>query len=181
MNAKDTLKKIADALNITSKEDAKVEPAVEAPVVETVEAPVEDVKPVEETVENVEETKIENEETIKTDENTETDLEKDVVEDVKEDAPEVKSEAIQNAEKAVEKAEEMKDEIKKEEPSEIDLLKSQLNELKDIIKQQSEVPVIDEEPKGLIHNPEGNVSKKTTKIGNKGGDVISRVYQYINR
>ena len=48
MNAKDTLKKIADALNITSNEEAKVETAVEAPV-ETVEAPVEDVKPVEET------------------------------------------------------------------------------------------------------------------------------------
>ena len=174
MNAKDTLKKIADALNITSKEDVKVETA-EAPVVETVETPVEDVKPVEETpvVETVEDVK----------ETPETDLKEDVIkEDIKvKDDPEVKSEAIQNAEKAVEKAEEMKDEIKKEEPSELDLLKTQLNELKDIIKQQSEVPSIDEEPKGLIHNPEGNVSKKTTKIGNKGGDIVSRVYQYINR
>tara|TARA_R110001606_G_scaffold377441_1_gene536512 strand:- start:68 stop:595 length:528 start_codon:yes stop_codon:yes gene_type:complete len=175
MNAKDTLKKIADALNITSKEDAKVETAVETPVVETVEAPIEDVKQVEETpvVETVEDVK----------ETPETDLKEDAIkEDIEaKDAPEVKSEAIQNAEKAVGKAEEMKDEIKKEEPSELDLLKLQLNELKDIIKQQSEVPSIDEEPKGLIHNPEGNVSKKTTKIGNKGGDIVSRVYQYINR
>lgn len=159
LNAKETLKKIADALNVVSNDEPKVEEVVETP--ETVEAQdtPEVTKEVVETPEATEETT-----------------------EVKEEVKEEKSEEPKEEPKVEEK-----EEIKPDD-SRVKELEAQIESLKDIIsksleqeevKQEApEVPT--EEPKGLTHSPEKPVRKKANGIGSKGGDIKSRVFKYIN-
>lgn len=150
MNAKETLKKIAEALNIVGDK-------VEAPEVVEPKAEEAKVEAVAEVVEAVEATP------------------EAVVEEA---AKEVK-------ETEVEVTSEVETKVVEEDPR-VQELEGQLNDLKDLLKAamaqpeevKVEVPV--EEPKGLTHSPEKNVNKKSTKIGNKGKDTLSRVFKYIN-
>ena len=161
LNAKETLKKIADALNVVSNDESKVEEVIETP--ETVEA---------------QETPEVAKEVVETPEATEGTTE--VKEEVKETAEVV-------AETTEETKVEEKDEVKADD-SRVKELEAQIESLKDIIsksleqeevKQQApEVPT--EEPKGLTHSPEKPVRTKANGIGSKGGDIKSRVFKYIN-
>ena len=159
LNAKETLKKIADALNVVSNEEPKAEEVVEtSDVIEAQDAP--------EVVEEV----------VKTPEATEGTAE------VKEEVVEEKSEEPKEEPKAEEKEEVKADDSRVKE------LESQIESLKDIIaksleqeevKQEApELPT--EEPKGLTHSPEKPVRTKANGIGSKGGDIKSRVWKYIN-
>jgi len=156
MNAKETLKKIAEALNIVGGEEAKVEETVEA----TVEAPVEEVKeevateaPVVEAVE--EEVKEETVEATETVEETE-------VKEVEEEVPSKENERVRELESQLA-------DLKK-------ILESAMTEPK-----TEEVPEVkQEEPKGLTHSPEKEIQKKAKGIGSKGMTIQERVYKYIN-
>ncbi len=164
MNAKETLKKIADALNITSSTPEKQEaaPIVEAvEPVEAVEAPVVNEKAVESV--EVADTKTEDVPAIEPEAiapivDKDENLEIEVVEDI--------SEKVDNA--RVKELETQLEDLKK-------ILENALSEPKEEIK--PEQPKADE---GLTHSPEKTVSKKAAGIGNKGGDVMSRVFKYIN-
>lgn len=65
-------------------------------------------------------------------------------------------------------------------------MQKQIDELKEILanalaQPEPEVPEIPKaEPKGLTHSPEKEVNKKAGGIGNKGDDIMSRVFKYIN-
>lgn len=160
MSAKDTLKKIADALGVSPNEKANTEPIVEA-AVEQKEAPAVEKKEEPNSVKEIKETKT---------------VEKEV------ETPKTEVDADKTTEIAKEEVEN-KEEVKEpviNKPSELDLLKDQVNELKKLIA-ENKVPEVEEEPKGLVHNPEAGVSKRGQRIGNKGGDITSRVYKYINR
>ena len=147
MNAKETLQKIAEALNIVDAQPA-VEENVEQPVVE---AQVEE-QPV------VEESKPE-----------EPVADQPVVEEpVVEEQPEAQPEPVA-------------------ENNEVELLKKQLEDMKEILKNalaQPDEPVVPEipkkEPEGLTHSPEANVQQKAKGIGRKGDDIMSRVFKYMN-
>lgn len=147
MNAKETLKKLAEALNIAT-----------------------DQKEFEATVETVEEAKA------------------DPVEVAAEQpATEAQPEKIEAPVAEVEEA---------EEDPRVSELEGQIKELQEILKNalssepevdpeppMVEMPMVEmpsEEPKGLTHSPEKEVRQKGTKIGDKGGDMMSRVFQYIN-
>jgi len=158
MNAKETIKKIADALNITSEEAVQEVKEVETPVEAVEEAKAED------TVEATEETKtteevVEVAEEVKAEENDS----KEVVEPVKEEATPA------NAELEAMKAQ-------------IEELKSLLRTaVKEDSKTKEEVIDVAEEPvQPLTHSPEANVPSNTKKIGGHGGDVLSRVYKYMS-
>lgn len=157
MNAKETIKKIADALNITSEETVK-ETKEEVTPVETVE----EVK-AEDTVEATEEAKTtekveEVTEEVKAEENDS----KEVVEPVKEEA------APANAELEAMKAQ-------------IEELKSLLRTaVKEDSKTEDVIEVAEEPVQPLTHSPEANVPTNTKKIGGHGGDMLSRVYKYMS-
>ena len=167
MNAKETLKKIADALTITSTTPEKQETAPIVEAVEPVEAPVVEAPVVNEKAEEsveVVDTKTEDVPAVEPvaeapvlDENEP--LEKEVVEDVSENK-------VDN------------DRVKD--------LESQIEDLKKILENALSEPKEDklpEQPKaeeGLTHSPEKQVAKKAAGIGKKGDDVMSRVFKYIN-
>lgn len=159
LNAKETLKKIADALNVVSNDEPKTEEVVETP----------------EVVEAQDATEV-TEEVVETPEATE------VTAEVKEEAVEEKSEEPKEEPKA-----EDKEEVKADD-SRVKELEAQIESLKDIIAKsleqeevKQEVPEVPtEEPKGLTHSPEKPVRTKANGIGSKGGDIKSRVWKYIN-
>lgn len=126
---------------------------------------VEDEAPVEE---NAEQTPVEE---VKAEEPTEeTPKAEEVVEETTEEAVEAEPEA--------------------EEPKVSDRemeMQKQIDELKEILANalaqpsEPEVPELPKtEPKGLTHSPEKEVNKKAGGIGNKGDDIMSRVFKYIN-
>lgn len=155
MNANEALRKIAEALNIVEAEP-KVE-NVEQPVEQPIEQPVEEKteQPVEESVEQPVENVIEEQ--------------NEVVEENEEQPSE--PEQPKNDERVAE-------------------LERQLADLKEILKnaftQEPEVetkvetPVQKNEPKGLTHSPEKTVKPQVKAIGNKGNDIMSRVFKYMN-
>ena len=154
MNAKETLQKIAEALNIVSSE--KETEQVEQPVAEQ---PAEEVAQ-EEQAESTQE-------------------EQPVAEVTEEPAEEVAEEPA---------AEEQKEEPKSD--PRVEELERQLADLKEILKNATAQPVEEEkvvpeppkpaEPKGLTHSPEKQVKTKAKGVGNKGGDIMSRVFKYMN-
>jgi hypothetical protein len=160
MNAKETLEKIANALAIAKGDDKKEEttPVVE----EKVEAPA----PVQE-------------------------AEAPKAEDKKEEAPEVvaedvKTEVVETEEKVDEKIEEPVIEEPKEDPK-VAKMQEQIDELQrmleaavkaDTPKEVAETPEVEVKP--LTHSPETKPNTNHKKIGGHGGDVMSRVYQYLS-
>ena len=155
MNAKETLQKIAEALNIVSSEKE----------IEQVEQPVSE-QPAEE---------IAQEEQVES-----TQEEQPVTEVTEEPAEKVAEEPA---------AEEPKEEEPKVDPR-VEELERQLADLKEILKNAMAQPVEEEkelpeppkqeEPKGLTHSPEKQVKTKAKGVGNKGGDIMSRVFKYMN-
>tara|TARA_B110000285_G_C14624990_1_gene380800 strand:+ start:74 stop:538 length:465 start_codon:yes stop_codon:yes gene_type:complete len=154
MNAKETIQKIADALNIT-KDDAKevttevTETPTEATaIVETPEAPeaaqvveaVEEVKVVEETPEAVVETVDEVAETPSADR-------------VELDAMKAQIDELKN------------------------LLKAAVREDS---KEEAKIEVAEAPVAPLTHSPETTSEVSHKKIGGHGGDVLSRVYKYMS-
>jgi hypothetical protein len=146
MNAKETLKKIAEALNIIDEQPA-VEENVDQPVVET----------------QIEEQPVE-----------ETKQEEPVADQPVAEEPVVEAQPEANEEPAAEN-------------NEVELLKKQLDDMKEILKNaltQPDEPVMPEapkkEPEGLTHSPEASVRQKAKGIGKKGDDIMSRVFKYMN-
>ena len=156
MNAKETLKKIAEALNIAGGEPIE---EVKTEVKAEVEA---------ETVE----TKAEVEEIVT-----------EVAEEVKAEA-EVVEEPTKEAEAVVEVTEVVQEPT--ESDKRVAELENQLNDLKKLLKDAMATPEVpemeikQEDPKGLTHSPEKTIRPQHTKIGNKGKDTLSRVFKYIN-
>ncbi len=157
MNAKETLKKIADALNIAAEPTEKPTPQPEPvePTKELIEEP---------TAEVVEEA---------------TEVKEEVTEEPKAE-PQETTEAEPETEVQPEEAkEEPKDER-------VEALEKQLEDLKrilaDAMKQPEpvEVEVPKEEPKGLTHSPEKQVKKVANGVGKKGTSIQERVFKYIN-
>lgn len=164
-SAKETLDKIAQAIGI----------ATATPEVETVEETVETIETpeaveVEETAEETVEATEDN-----ADENTE---------DAKDEAPEAtpEVETVESNDKPEAVAEDKSDDRVKE-------LEAQISDLKKILEdsinsetedavEAPEVPVKEDE--GLTHSPEAEVAVKRTKIGDKGGSIMSNVFKYIN-
>ena len=148
MNAKETLKKIAEALNIVDEQPV-VEETVEQPAAEAqAEQPVADEKPEVEAEQPVAE-------------------EPAAEEPVAEEQPEAKDEPAEN--------------------NEVELLKKQIDDMKEILKNalaepaEPAVPEIPtKEPEGLTHSPEAQVQQKAKGIGRKGDDIMSRVFKYMN-
>ena len=154
MNAKETIQKIADALNIT-KEDAKevtpevTETPAEAPaIVETPEAP--EAAPVAEEVKE---------------------------EKVAEEAPEAVVETVDEVAEAP-----------SAERVELDAMKAQIDELKNLLKaavredskEEAKIEVEEAPVAPLTHSPENTSEVSHKKIGGHGGDVLSRVYKYMS-
>ena len=164
-SAKETLDKIAQAIGI-----ATATPEVEA---------------VEETVETIETPEaVEAEETVEEAVETTEDATEETTEEVKEEATEAatEAEAVESNDKPEAVAEDKSDDRVKE-------LEAQISDLKKILEdsinsetedavEAPELPVKEEE--GLTHSPEADVAVKHTKIGNKGGSIMSNVFKYIN-
>lgn len=156
LNAKDTLKKIADALNIAAEptEEPTPQPETVEPTKELIEEPTaEVVEEVKEATEEVkEETKVE---------------------------PQKETEAEPKQEVQEEPAKEPKNER-------VEALEKQLEDLKSILAdamkqpEPTEVEVPKEEPKGLTHSPEKQVKKTANGVGKKGASIQERVFKYIN-
>tara|TARA_R100000541_G_C1881270_1_gene82328 strand:+ start:234 stop:752 length:519 start_codon:yes stop_codon:yes gene_type:complete len=170
MNAKDTLKAIAEALNIVSSDAKEVVSEVVSDVKEVAEDVTESVT---EVIEDV----------------------KEVAEDVKDAVLETVSDVVENVGEAIEDAGEAIQEVAESidptpEPdnSRVNELEKQLADLKEILKnamaqpEANEAPeVIEPEPKGLTHSPETVVSKKAASgVGKKGSSIQERVFKYIN-
>ncbi len=154
LNAKETLKKIADALNVVSNDEPKVKEVIETP--ETVEA---------------QETPEVTEEVVETPEATEETAE--VTKEVEEPKEEPKAEEKEEVKADDSRVKELEAQIE----SLKDIISKSL-EQEEVKQQAPEVPT--EEPKGLTHSPEKPVRKKANGIGSKGGDIKSRVFKYIN-
>jgi len=165
-SAKETLDKIAQAIGIATA-TSEVETVEET--VETIETPeaVEAEETVEESVEATEDN---------TEENTE-----DAKDEAVEATPEVET-VESNDESEAEVAEDKSDDRVKE-------LEAQISDLKKILEdsinsetegavEAPELPTKEDE--GLTHSPEAEVAVKRTKIGNKGGSIMSNVFKYIN-
>lgn len=154
MNANEALRKIAEALNIVDAE----------PKVENVEQPVEE-QPVENVIE-------EQTEVVEVNEEQPSD-------------PEQQAENVEQPDEQVEVEQPKNDERVAE-------LERQLADLKEILKNaftqepEVETPVVEapvqksEEPKGLTHSPEKPVKPQVKGIGNKGSDIMNRVFKYMN-
>lgn len=156
MNAKETIQKIADALNITSDEQKEVTPAVE----ETVETPVEET-------------------TVEAPEATETTPE--VVEDVKEEKVEEKAPeaAVETVEEPTQETD-AKDAELESMKAQIEELKGLLRAAVVEDSKEEKIETVEEDVQPLTHNPEANTAKKHKKIGGHGGDIMSRVYKYMS-
>ena len=159
MNAKDTLKAIAEALNIVSTDAKEV----------TADVAIENApEVVAETTEEIEVTPEVKE--------VETEVIKDETEVV-----EVKEDASETIEPTPEPTPEVND-------SRVSELEKQLADLKEILKNAMtepevvEAPIVEApEPKGLTHSPEAPVAKKAASgVGRKGGSIQERVNRYIN-
>jgi len=158
-SAKETLDKIAQAIGIATADKVEtVEETVETPEVEATEEVVEtNDKTTEEVTEEV----------------AETEENKEVADEV------VETEEVTEE---VEKTDEAPDDSRVKE------LESQINELKKIIQdslsneteEKVETPEIPVDDKGLTHSPEAEVKTRGKKLGNKGGDILSNVFKYIN-
>ena len=152
LNAKDTLRKIADALNIAAEPTEQPTPQPEAvePTKELIEEPTAEV--VEEVKEVTEEPKAEPQEV------TEVEPKEEVQE---EPAQEPKNERVEALEKQLEDLKSiLADAMKQPEPTEVEVPK--------------------EEPKGLTHSPEKQVKKTANGVGKKGASIQERVFKYIN-
>ena len=157
MNAKDTLKAIAEALNIVSGDAKEVTPEVAPEVVK-----------------------------VATDETTEVaEVAPEVVEDeTPEVAPEV-AEVAEVAPEVTPEAVEAAPEVDNSRVNELEKQLSDLKEiLKNAMTQPEviEAPIVEApEPKGLTHSPEAPVAKKAASgVGRKGGSIQERVNRYIN-
>ncbi len=158
-SAKETLDKIAQAIGIATADKVEtVEETVETPEVEATEEVVETA---DNTTEEV------------TEEVAETEENKEVADEV------VETEEVTEE---VDKTDEAPDDSRVKE------LESQINELKKIIQdslsneteEKVETPEIPVDDKGLTHSPEAEVKTRGKKLGNKGGDILSNVFKYIN-
>lgn len=165
-SAKETLDKIAQAIGIATADKVEtVEETVETPEIEATEEVVETT---DNTTEEV------------TEEVTETENTEEVAEEVVE--TEEATEEVEETPKEVEKTDEAPDDSRVKE------LESQINELKKIIQDslsnetedKVETPEIPVDDKGLTHSPEAEVKTKGKRLGNKGGDILSNVFKYIN-
>lgn len=165
-SAKETLDKIAQAIGIaTATETEAVEETVETPEVETTE------------------------EVVETADNTTEEVTEEVTE--AENTEEVADEVVET-EEVTEEAEEASTEVEEAdetpEDSRVKELEAQIDELKKIIQDslsnetedKVETPEIPVDDKGLTHSPEAEVKPKSRKLGNKGGDILSNVFKYIN-
>lgn len=158
MTAKETIKKIADALNIVQSDDIKKTEETTEVAPESVEEKVEEAKE-EATVEVVDDSKTE-----ETPEET-----KEVeVEEAKEEAKPEEEKVDENNER-------------------ISQMEKQLEELQKLLEaavssenEKAEAPTIEEDVKPLTHSPETKPEVKHTKIGGHGGTILDRVYKYIN-
>lgn len=164
-SAKETLDKIAQAIGI----------ATATPEVETVEETVETIETPE-----VAETEETAEETVETTEDNADENTDDAKDEAPEATPEVETVESNDEPEAV--AEDKSDDRVKE-------LEAQISDLKKILEdsinsetedavEAPEVPVKEDE--GLKHSPEAEVAVKRTKIGDKGGSIMSNVFKYIN-
>jgi len=161
MNAKDTLRKIAEALNI----------ATESPKEETITAEKVAVSEVIETT-------------------TPEDVKEDAPTDVAESKVEESTEIIADAkEETLEPEAVSEDVIEPKDDPRVAEMQNQIEELKAILKnaltQEPEevvenIPEVKEDDKGLTHSPEKSVSSKAGGIGKKGESIQSRVYKYMN-
>jgi hypothetical protein len=154
MNAKETIQKIADALNITKDDAKEVTPEVTetpieaAAIVETPEAPEAAT-----VAEDVEEVKVEDEPS-------------EIAPAVIEEAPEAAS--AERVELDAMKAQ--IDELK-------NLLKAAVREDS---KEEAKIEVAEAPVAPLTHSPETTSEVSHKKIGGHGGDVLSRVYKYMS-
>lgn len=158
MNAKETIKRIADALSIgTEEETTKVEETA------VVEEKVEDAK-AEATNETTEEAKANTVEDVKTEEDVKSEEVDTEVEESKEEAK-AEDSRIADLQKQV-------DELSK-------LLEVAVSKDTDTVENViPEIPEDKVEP--LTHSPEIEPETTTKKIGGHGGDVLSRVYKYMS-
>lgn len=149
-SAKETLKKLAEALGVVANEEEKVEEVVAE------EATVEEPK-AEEVVEETAE--------------TEEPKAEEVAEEVTEEA-EVKEEPVE------EPAEDSRMKEMENQLSELkELLAKALAEDN---KEEAVPEIPKEEPKGINHSPEKEVRTQGKGIGNKGNSIQSRVWKYIS-
>lgn len=163
MNAKETLKKLAEVLGVTSEEaEAPVEEQVET-VEESAEVKAEET--VEETAEPTEEVKEE-------------------VEEAKAEEPAQEPEAVEEVQEEVK--EEAKEEVDPRD-ARVAEMEKQINSLKELLANvlendgKDDVPEVPkQEPKGLTHSPEKQVKPRANGIQNKGESIQSRVWKYIN-
>ena len=165
-SAKETLDKIAQAIGIATAEPTPEVVEETTDVVEETEA-TEVAETVEEVVETAEDT---------------TETVEDTNEEVVEEATEEVETTESNDETEAEVAEDKSGERVAELEAQIDELKkiiadSLAKETEDVVE-TPEVPVKEDE--GLTHSPEAEVAVKRTKIGNKGGSIMSNVFKYIN-
>ena len=157
MNAKETLKKLAEVLGVTSEE-------AKAPEVEKVE-----------TVEEVAE--------VKTEEAVEETVEP--TEEVKEEVAEEAAPEVAEPVEEVQETEEVNEPDPRD--ARVAEMEQQINSLKELLRNvlendgKDEVPEVPkQEPKGLTHSPEKTVQPKAKGVGNKGESIQSRVWKYIN-
>tara|TARA_B110001450_G_C17632847_1_gene485962 strand:- start:407 stop:895 length:489 start_codon:yes stop_codon:yes gene_type:complete len=160
MNAKDTLKAIAEALNIVSGDAKEVTPEVTNETTEVAEVATNETTEVAEVASEVVEAET-------------TEVAPEVAE-VVEVAPEVTPEAVEVAPEV--------------DNSRVNELEKQLADLKEILKNAMaqpeviEAPIVEaQEPRGLTHSPEAPVANKAASgVGRKGGSIQERVNRYIN-
>lgn len=166
-NAKETLDRIAQAIGIATAD--KVEEVKEA---------TEDVADV--STEEVEETIIED----TTEEPTVEVVEEVAEEAVKETTEEVVEDAVEadEAPKDEDRVKELEDQIKSLKEILRDALKNDVDDVKEKTEKTEDVktPEVPVDDKGLTHSPEATVTKKSKKIGDKGGSIMSNVFKYIN-
>ena len=153
MNAKETIKKIADALNITSDAETVTPEVTETP------APVEAVVETPEAVEAAP-------------------VAEDVAEvEVVEETPEVAVEAAPEAPEAISADRAELDAMK----AQINELKSLLKAaVREDSKDEAKIETVEADVAPLTHSPETTSEVSHKKIGGHGGDVLSRVYKYMS-
>jgi len=171
MTAKETLENIAKALGVVSSESNASDDSVTQ---KNDEVPA-DVKPA----------------------STQNDVsEVEKVEEVAQPQEVVETaDATDNVPNEQEKNEEISDDektsISESENNRIKELESTIDSLKEMLAQgllndkpKVETPVqkvVEEPVKPLTHSPESPVERKHTTLGNKGENIMSRVYKYMNR
>lgn len=114
-------------------------------------------------------------------------------EEVVEEQQEVEEEVeVESKEEETEEVSENEEEtISESENNRIKELESTIDSLKEMLAQGllnekkeekvQEVKPVEEPVKPLTHSPEASIERKNTKIGDKGDNIMSRVYKYMNR